>query len=96
MPVYDFECPVCCKTFEGFGTPEEEFTSCPDCSGPAKKIFSKARQFMKFPEGLWDIGEKEIYVGSRRQLREAFKRHNDNPDQTKHSYPKYLDGYGGY
>lgn len=96
MLVYDFECSGCGKVFEEIGTPDENVKLCPDCQFPAKKVFRKVREHARFPEGLWDIGDKEVYVGSRRQLREAFKRHNDNPDHSKHSYPKYLDGYGGY
>lgn len=93
--LYDWECPDC-GIFEMLGHPEDDYTQC-QCGRPARKVWTKVREHIRFPEGGWDIGTKEnMEIRSRRQLREEFERHNDQPDDTKHSYPKYLDGYGGY
>lgn len=96
MPLYDFECEVCGNIEEKIARPEEEFLPCSKCSSQAKKRFTGFRKHIDFPEGTWDIGGKEVHISSRRQLKEVMERHNSNPDHTKHSYAKYLDGYRGY
>lgn len=41
MPIYEYECTSCCNVFEIFQRmTEDPLTSCPDCSGPVKKLVS--------------------------------------------------------
>jgi putative FmdB family regulatory protein len=41
MPIYEYECTSCCNVFEVFQRmTEDSLTSCPDCSGPVKKLVS--------------------------------------------------------
>jgi putative FmdB family regulatory protein len=43
MPIYEYECPKCCNVFEVFQRmTEDPLTSCPDCSGPVKKLVSRS------------------------------------------------------
>ena len=41
MPIYEYECTSCCNVFEVFQRmTEDPLSSCPDCSGPVKKLVS--------------------------------------------------------
>ena len=41
MPIYEYECTSCCNVFEVFQRmTEDSLTTCPDCSGPVKKLVS--------------------------------------------------------
>lgn len=41
MPIYEYECPSCCNVFEVIQRmTEDPLTSCPNCSGPVKKLVS--------------------------------------------------------
>ncbi len=43
MPVYEYECPGCEKTFEvQQRMADDPLEKCPDCSGQVKKIISKS------------------------------------------------------
>jgi len=97
MPLYDYMCENC-ETIKEVVTcidKTKETIFCGSCGAKMKRILSTFK-IEKFPEGLWDIGNNSIEIRSRNQLREVMKRHNDNPDSTKHSQAKYLDGYSSY
>jgi putative FmdB family regulatory protein len=41
MPIYEYECTSCCNVFEIFQRlTEDPLMTCPDCSGPVKKLVS--------------------------------------------------------
>ncbi len=41
MPIYEYECTSCCNVLEVFQRmTEDPLTTCPDCSGPVKKLVS--------------------------------------------------------
>jgi putative FmdB family regulatory protein len=43
MPIYEYECTSCCNVFEVIQRmTEDPLNSCPDCSGPVKKLVSKS------------------------------------------------------
>lgn len=96
LKLYDWECAVCGLTFEATGRASQDYRICIKCGSQAKKLPVRMRPQIRFPEGQWDIGVNEVEIRSKRQLREVMKRHNDNPDHTKHSIATYDDGYGGY
>jgi putative FmdB family regulatory protein len=52
MPIYEYECSSCCNVFEVFQRmTEDPLTSCPDCSGPVKKLVSMSS--FKLKGGGW-------------------------------------------
>ena len=41
MPIYEYECTSCCTVIEVFQRmTEDPLRTCPDCSGPVKKLLS--------------------------------------------------------
>ena len=43
MPIYEYECTSCCNVFEVIQRmTEDPLNTCPDCSGPVKKLVSKS------------------------------------------------------
>ena len=97
MPLYSYQCNKCGHEFEDVRNIAERYdTTCPICGGDVKILLTNARPPIRFPEGMWDIGRKSIYISSKRQLREEMAKHNASVPETEQSYAKYLDGYGGY
>ena len=48
MPIYEYECTSCCNVFEVIQRmTEDPLNSCPDCSGPVKKLVSKSSFLLK-------------------------------------------------
>ena len=97
MPLYDYQCERCGHEFERIASIKDRSSAgCPICGGNAKLLVSLTRPPIRFPEGVWDIGNKSIYISSKRQLRDEMNKHNGSVGEFQQSYSKYLDGYGGY
>lgn len=96
MPLYDYYCIVCNKEFEDVKLiKDRKYTLCPNCGDLCKQIMTTIRTQIRFTEGVYDIGQTEQHISSRRQLKEAMDKHNNEcGDVFKQSYAKYLDGYG--
>ena len=60
MPLYDYEC-TCGKQFEVFTTVSNRNNIHCECGRKAKLLTTLHRPQIRFPEGIWDIGDKEIY-----------------------------------
>jgi len=78
MPIYDFECERCGKTFEGVCRISERCSQrCPDCGGKGKVIITKVNQIDKgYPfihEDLTPDGPVE--VKSRKHYKELCKKY---------------------
>jgi putative FmdB family regulatory protein len=95
MPLYDYKCEECGEEFEGFRTIKNRYKIiCKKCGGGVEILIGKMREPIMFVEGVYDIGQTEQRLSSRRQLKDAMNRHNDTHDEFRQSYAKYLDGYG--
>lgn len=97
MPLYDYECGECGYVFENIAEIKNHRrgVTCPNCKAHAPRIMPLIRQTALFQEGVWDIGQTEQHITSRKGLVEAFKRHNGEGDEFTASYPVYLDGMAG-
>lgn len=99
MPRYDLICEGCEHIWDWVCKIDERRSqTCPECGYTGSRVvhLEPVREQIRFPESFWDIGTDEVFISSRRQLREVMAKHNDNPDETKHSVATYDDGYASY
>lgn len=75
MPLYDYECKVCGKTFEALSCISDRRSVLCDCGGGCRLLISKPN-FHPFPEGPWEhLDVEPVYISSKKQLkRECDKR----------------------
>jgi len=75
MPIYEYQCTRCEEVFELFQKVNESSqTSCPKCSGPAKKLISATNFVLKGP-GFYvnDYPSKSRKEGEKNEKQEAEK-----------------------
>jgi putative FmdB family regulatory protein len=79
MPLYDYECLECGKTFDKFKKVEDRFSVyCPNCGfSNCQLLISKVncKVFHDYIEH--NICEKPIHIKSTRHLRDELKRQED-------------------
>lgn len=76
MPLYDFQCLVCSKEFEGVSTIEGRTEVKCECGGATKRLIVGSTTHI-FKAGWWeDIAKEPIYISSKKQLREECEKHD--------------------
>lgn len=76
MPIYNYYCKSCDKTFEETNSMDDRALAiCAKCGKVAKQAPSSPR-FIPFPEGVFEhIGPDPLYISDKRQLRGALDEH---------------------
>ena len=87
MPIYDYECTSCCNVFEIFQRmTEDPLITCPDCSGPVKKLVSMSSFQLK--GGGWyadGYSSKSCNGSGSAATGAATKKSSGNAEKTKDS-----------
>ena len=79
MPLHDYECEKCQKTFEHFCKVEDlrKEVECPECKTVSKRIITVQNSFDAFKPFWCDrISWDPIYIESKKQLSEECKKRN--------------------
>lgn len=78
MPLYNYKCNACEKTFEELRSIEERAAAtCPVCEAPATKQLSiDGTDYHPFPEGVFEhIATTPIYVNDKPHLKRLCREH---------------------
>lgn len=76
MPLYDYECEKCKKIFDDYKPVDErEYSTCPDCKGRAKKIFTLSNfNFSIFHDYVdYHIGSEPVHIKSKEHKKQILK-----------------------
>lgn len=85
MPIYEYECTACCRVLEIFQRiTENPVTTCPDCSGPVKKLMSKS-SFQLKGGGWYADGYSTSSTNGSAGAAAAADTPNSSPDKSEKS-----------
>jgi len=78
VPTYVRRCKKCTNVFDVYATVQARnaLVRCPVCNAETKRIIATPFAYTEFRAGLFPVGKDDapVYIGDRRQLKEACKR----------------------